>query len=264
MGSGQNGGPEEAAVATFRSRSKLGAVLASCFLIFGFTSPASAHTLSTTVTYLTWDQCVGRTALMNDGATGGGYSSSQSTSTTVKITAAGPAACGAGNPKPAGWIAGRIDLWKWSPTADRFQLCREMKGWALKPTVGYKLVVNVDWDTPCGPGYYGTSTQTAVYVPQYNPFHWVVESDHVWAGWDPSQGVDPYVHWLPASQTPEPQQVGRIPGRGGPGTYPSYLAPNNHPVPASGIVSSTESTDQYGGITTVELGPDAFISYSVS
>jgi hypothetical protein len=245
-------------------RSKVGAFLASCGLVLGFASPASAHTISTTVHWITWDQCVDRTALMNEGATGGGYSSSVGTSKTVKITPAGPVACGAGNPKPAGWIAGRIDLWKWSPTADRFQLCREMKGWVLKPTTGYKLVVNAHWDTPCGPGYYGTSTQIAVYVPQNNITQWVVDKGHVWAGWDPSQGVDPYVHWLPESQTPEPQVVGRIPGRGGLGTYPSYLPPNNHPVPANGILSSTESTDQFGGVTTVEVGPDAFIAYSVS
>ncbi len=253
---------EEAGVMTLRS--KVGAGFAAGVLVVGLTSPASAHTLSTTVTYLTWEQCVGRTAVMNEGAAGGGYSSSESTSTTVKITPAGPAVCAAGNPKPAGWIAGRIDLWKWSPTAERFQLCREMKGWVLKPTLGYKLVVKTTWDTPCGPGYYGTSTQTAVYVPQYNAFRWVVDNGHVWAGWDPSQGVDPYVHWLPASQTPEPQEVGRIPGRGGPGTYPSYLAPNNHPVPASAIVSSSESTDQYGGVTTVEVDSGAFVAHSVS
>lgn len=239
-------------------RSVVVACLSACVLVLGLTSPASAHAISSARFVTIFDplHCVHNTSLIDDGPTGGGHSLAE---TSIWLQGLSQATCGPAVAKPAGWIAARMDLYMWSPKTDRWAVCREMKGWVLTKAIGYKLVATADWRTPCGPGYYATRTQSGL----WDGTAWTgLCCVSFWSGWYPSNGQDPYSHWLPVNKPAQKQQLGPIPAVVGYPTAPYWGEPDTHQLPANGG-SWSQSTDENGAVTTYRLRPEAFIAYTI-
>jgi hypothetical protein len=144
-------------------------------LIFAFGWSKEAHAVSDADrTQFTSNFCVEERAST--------YESSNRVLFGESVTRSYSGFCSSRLSKPAGYIAGRVKVWKWDDRDGRWEVCRTTD-WKYNTERTNELVVRAklgrQGDRWCGRGYYGTEAQGSVWHnDQWNTTPWV------WSGYD--------------------------------------------------------------------------------
>lgn len=147
----------------FVRRSAIAGVLGGATAL-AVAAPASAHYVYQQGYVYARGDCTQVRSEISHGS-GGGYSRSDVRAKQDLDTAAGKLNCFARLARPAGYLAVRYDLYRWSARSNKWYVCAQ-SSWHYnkKNSYSYAIATNHGTRTLCGDGYYGTMS----YGHQYN------------------------------------------------------------------------------------------------